>query len=105
MKGLQIVVLVSFVLLFSLVTRAQEKGQEEETDCARLLLTRCDSCHYLTRVCYRLGRKSRRSWKRTLHAMVKHGAQLTEIQFDILLACLSEPAAEAEKTCKDYLGH
>jgi hypothetical protein len=106
MQGrLIIILLVSFTLLFSLTASAQEKVQEEETKCATLLLTKCDACHYLTRVCYRVGKKSRRSWKRSLNAMVRHGTQLTEAQLDTLLACLSEPAPEAEKTCRDYLGY
>ena len=100
-----IILLVSFVPLFSLAAFAQEKVQGEETECATLLLTKCDSCHYLTRVCYRVGKKSRRSWKRTLNAMVRHGAQVTEAQLDTLLACLSDAAPEVEKTCREYLGN
>jgi len=100
-----IILLVSFAILIALAAFAQEKAREEETDCSMLLLTKCDSCHYLTRVCYRVGKKSRRSWKRSLLAMVKHGAQLTEDQLDTLLVCLSESAPEVEKTCRDYLGN
>lgn len=84
---------------------AQESVGKEDTSCATLLLTKCDSCHYLTRVCYRVGKKSKRSWKRTLKSMVRYGAKLTKEQQNILLACLSDSTGEAQSTCKKYLGN
>jgi len=99
-----------FVLMFSFfVARhsglAQERSGSEDTSCATLLLTKCDSCHYLTRVCYRLGKKSKRGWKSTLNAMIRKGAQLTMTEQKVLLECLSSPEGEAQSTCRDYLGH
>ena len=99
-----------FVLMFSLFVVchpgiAQESGGGEDTNCAALLLTKCDSCHYLTRVCYRLDKKSKRGWKRTLKVMIKRGAQLTVKEQKILLECLSSPVGEARSTCRDYLGN
>ena len=106
MKGL----LFIFVLMFFLVVvfhpgLAQESGGSEDASCAVLLLTKCDSCHYLTRVCYRLGKKSKRGWKSTLKVMIRRGALLTKNEQKVLLECLSSPEGEAQTTCRDYLGN
>ncbi len=84
---------------------AQESGGSDDTNCATLLLTKCDSCHYLTRVCYRLGKKSKRGWKSTLKVMIRIGVQLTMQEQKVLLECLSSPEGEAQSTCKEYLGN
>ena len=84
---------------------AQESKDSEDTNCTTLLLTKCDSCHYLTRVCYRIGKKSKRGWKRTVKSMVRYGVKLTKEQQEILLECLSSPEGEAQSTCKEYLGN
>jgi hypothetical protein len=100
-----IISLVLFSLLVLQVAHARAEDPPGQTECATLLLTKCDSCHYLTRVCYRVGKKNRHSWQRTLNAMVRHGAQLTTAEQDTLLACLSDAVPEVEKTCREYLGH
>lgn len=106
MKGsLFIFVLMIFLFVVCHPGIAQESGGGEDTNCAALLLTKCDSCHYLTRVCYRLDKKSKRGWKRTLKVMIKRGAQLTVKEQKILLECLSSPVGEARSTCRDYLGN
>jgi hypothetical protein len=106
MKARSVLILpVLFSLLILQPVHAGENDQAGQTECATLLLTKCVSCHYLTRVCYRVGKKSRRSWQRTLNAMVRHGARLTEAQQDTLLACLSDAGPEVEKTCREYLGN
>ena len=106
MKGpLFVVVLMIALLVFCQSVLAQESGVTEDASCKTLLLTKCDSCHYLTRVCYRLGKKSKRGWKRTLKSMIRKGTQLTMKEQKLLLECLSSPEGEAQSTCRDYLGN
>jgi hypothetical protein len=106
MKGLLFVVVPMVALLmFYQSVFAREGGVSEDLSCKTLLLTKCDSCHYLTRVCYRLGKKSKRGWKSTLKVMIRRGAQLTMQEQKVLLECLSSPEGEAQSTCKEYLGN
>jgi len=68
--------------------------------CSTLLTGRCESCHYLTRVCEKVAEnKGKWSWKRTVKNMVRQGAKLTDAEQDILVTCLSEPASEVVKLC------
>ena len=69
-------------------------------DCTTLLTGRCETCHYLTRVCDKVAEnKGKWSWKRTVKNMVRQGAKLTAAEQDILVTCLSEPAPEVVKLC------
>lgn len=68
--------------------------------CLDLLLNRCQSCHYLNRVCQKLEEKSKRRWSATLKRMVKRrGANLSEEEQDFLLDCLVTPAPDIKQEC------
>ena len=68
--------------------------------CAELLQNRCQSCHYLGRVCRQVGEKSKRRWKATLKRMVKRrGAVLNTEEQEFLLGCLLAPAPDIKKEC------
>jgi hypothetical protein len=71
----------------------------EPADCATLLRSRCEACHYNTRFCQRLGKKSLRSWKRTIKAMVGYGAKMTAEEQQTVLACLSAPTPAVQEYC------
>jgi hypothetical protein len=69
-------------------------------DCAELLLNRCQSCHYLDRVCRQVGEKSKRRWKATLKRMVqRRGVALSTEEQEFLLGCLLAPAPDIKKEC------
>lgn len=69
-------------------------------ECTTLLTERCETCHYMTRVCEKVEEnKGKWSWKRTVKNMVRQGAKLTAAEQDILVSCLSEPAPEVVKLC------
>lgn len=68
--------------------------------CETLLDTKCTSCHYLTRVCQVLGKKSKRSWKRSIKNMIRYGTKLTSEEQKILLDCLSTAPPRDKKICK-----
>ena len=87
-------------VLFCLVGSVNAKAAEEQ-ECSELLLNRCESCHYLERVCDQIGEKSERRWRSTLKRMVKRrGAQLDDKEQKFLLKCLVTPAPGIIKECK-----
>ncbi|MEA3469757.1 MAG: hypothetical protein U9R57_16255 [Thermodesulfobacteriota bacterium] len=90
---------VCLVVLFYFTGSACAQS-ESSPNCVELLQTRCQSCHYLNRVCQKLEEKSKRRWKATLKRMVKRrGATLSKAEQTFLLDCLSEPAPEVKKEC------
>lgn len=73
---------------------------ESMPGCAELLRNRCQSCHYLERVCSQVGKKSKRRWKATLKRMVKRrGAKLNKEEQPVLLDCLLTPTPDIKKEC------
>lgn len=91
---------ITGVVLLCLIGAVNAKAAEEK-NCGELLLSRCQSCHYLDRVCSQVGVKSERRWKATLKRMVKRrGAQLDDKEQKFLLKCLVTPASEIIKECK-----
>jgi hypothetical protein len=57
--------------------------------CSSIVNVKCTKCHYKTRICAALGKKSPGKWVRTINLMVKNGAQLTEDEKNKVIACLS----------------
>jgi len=92
-KFVSLVALVMLCLLAGSVSAGSES--EKGSECRELLLNRCQSCHYLERICSKVGEKSKRGWKATLKRMVKRrGAELNAGEQVVLLECLhtSDPA-------------
>ncbi|MBU0729826.1 MAG: hypothetical protein KKE17_11915 [Proteobacteria bacterium] len=71
-----------------------------ENRCGPLLETQCEQCHYKTRICQSLGKKSKWKWRNTIRAMVKKGAKLTREEEKILVECLHSLLPGAEIACK-----
>lgn len=80
-----------------------------EENCIQLLTTRCETCHYLTRVCQKVDKEQNKkswfggaagTWKRTIKNMVKQGAKLNKEEENILVECLSKPTQEVLNVCK-----
>lgn len=93
-------------LTVGLLLSSSVMGQE---DCIQLLTKRCETCHYLTRVCEKVDKErnkkswfggSEGTWKRTVKNMVKQGAQLNDAEEIILVNCLSKPTPEVLGLCK-----
>jgi len=69
-------------------------------DCTTLLTGRCETCHYLTRVCDKVGEnKGKWFWKRTVKNMVMLGAKLNPAEQEALLNCLHEATPEVLLVC------
>jgi hypothetical protein len=78
------------------VFAASESGSE----CRELLVAKCQTCHYLERVCSKVGKKSKRRWKATVKRMVKRrGAELEVDEQMLLVQCLSAPDQGVLKEC------
>ncbi len=88
------------VLLTHFLTGINTARAASEPDCAALLRNRCQSCHYLDRVCSQVSKKSKRNWKATLKRMVKRrGAELSKEEQVFLVNCLLLPAPDIKKEC------
>ena len=95
-------------LMLGLLLSSLVLGQEE---CTQLLTKRCETCHYMTRVCQKVDKERNKkswfggspgtgTWKRTIKNMVKQGAQLNKAEENILVECLSKPSPEVLSLCK-----
>ena len=93
--------IVFFFLVFLFIGFSSNAASfdTKEEDCKVLLKTRCDSCHYRTRICQVLGKKSRSSWRRTMKTMIRYGVKLTKAQQKILVDCLYKAPKKAEFVC------
>jgi len=100
-KSIAGITIPGLLLLFSIFFSVP--GYTGENQCSTLLLNRCEVCHYLTRVCERLDKKSKRGWERTIRTMVRRGARLTPDEQLILAECLADPSPDVQDTCKKYL--
>jgi len=96
----KVIILAFFVLLF-LLPAAGAFGKEKDSACIALLVDKCRECHYMTRICQSLDKKSKWAWKRTIRTMVKRGAQLSRMQEEQILNCLSSKAADVVAFCEN----
>ena len=76
----------SFVL-FADQLQAENVDQLEKNSCELLLVEQCSTCHYLTRVCQKLGKKSKGDWRRSVKRMVRKGAVLSKTEQKLLVSC------------------
>lgn len=72
----------------------------EEKDCASILASRCDECHYRSRICALLGKRSKRQWHRIINNMMDYGAKITDEQREILTNCLYSAPPDADYVCQ-----
>lgn len=84
-------------MLLALGPAAQAQANEE---CGAIISARCEACHYKSRICQNLGKKSARGWQRTMRNMVRHGAKITEAERKTLIECLANAAPGADFACK-----
>ena len=88
---------VWFLLLFFFVTTSPAAPP---TNCEELLMNKCLSCHYETRICQKVKkRKGKRSWARTIKSMVRHGAVVNKGEQKTLVNCLSSADQTVLELC------
>lgn len=69
-------------------------------DCTANVLAACSTCHYQSRICEKLDKKSKREWKVTLKRMLRYGLVLDEAQQDSMLECLVSLKKDRGRLCK-----
>lgn len=84
-------------LLLSITAFCQENTVKS---CGTLLVERCEKCHYSTRVCQVLEKKSLRKWKKTMSRMIRYGAVLTPAEESFLVDCLFSAKAGDKDICR-----
>ncbi|MEN8135285.1 MAG: hypothetical protein ABFS18_07080 [Thermodesulfobacteriota bacterium] len=67
--------------------------------CCELLEQKCTSCHYKSRICDKVGKKNRRSWKNTTKRMIRYGLKLDKSEVDKITDCLVALEENSEKFC------
>ena len=94
--------LIIFFLSVILALALNSAAVRADENCAELVTTRCELCHYKTRICEKLGKKSKSSWKRTVKTMVRYGAKLSKGEQKQLIRCLSKPDAGISALCEGF---
>ena len=93
-KRITTIALICSALL--LLTSA--KGLAAEP-CTELILENCTRCHYSTRICEKLGKKSKRAWKSTMKRMVRYGLALDKDIMKEITNCLVDMPPETKGVC------
>jgi endonuclease III len=69
--------------------------------CIELVQAKCITCHFETRVCQKLQKnKGKRSWKRTIKSMVRHGTKLSKAEQKELVQCFVTRDPKILSLCK-----
>ena len=68
--------------------------------CGEILVSVCSKCHNITRICQRLGTRSKREWRNTSNAMIRNGARLGPEEQDKLIDCLEQQSEDIKALCK-----
>ncbi|MCB2183394.1 MAG: hypothetical protein KQH63_15275 [Desulfobulbaceae bacterium] len=87
---------LSLVVLFSFTPASVSAA----SDCTTIITERCETCHYKTRICRKLGVKSKGQWKRTVKNMVHYGAELNKDEMKMLVTCLDTQDKSIVNLCE-----
>lgn len=68
--------------------------------CAALLTAKCTECHATTRICEKLGKKSKARWQRSIERMTARGAKLNAEESAALLVCLDGGGSDLQSACR-----
>lgn len=86
---------LTVAVAFLLLSSPLQAGQE----CLEMLTQNCTSCHYKTRICDKIGKKNRRSWKNTAKRMARYGLKLDKADLDQVTECLVALEENPGKFC------
>jgi hypothetical protein len=101
--GIFFAVVSVFVIHGSLIGAAEHVRQEQSQSksvCEEILVAKCSDCHHLTRVCQKLGKKSKGDWRRSIKRMIRKGAVLSKDEQKILVQCMYKQQEGAQKACQ-----
>lgn len=91
---------IAQVLAISWVVLATTIPVRANQGCADKVMATCTKCHIQTRICEKLGKKSKRDWKVTLKRMLRYGLVLNETDQDNMLKCLLSLEKNSGNLCK-----
>lgn len=91
---------IILILALCIATLPPARPAPAAQGCVAELMAHCTSCHYQSRICEKLGQKSKREWKATLTRMLRYGLVLDEAGQDTLLKCLVDLKKDSGKLCK-----
>jgi hypothetical protein len=69
-------------------------------ECQGILVNKCSDCHHLTRICQKLGKKSKGDWRRSIKRMIRKGTVLSKEEQKLLVQCLHKQQEGAKKACQ-----
>lgn len=78
----------------------QSLSSSDGGKCDALLTARCTVCHNTTRICEKLGKKSKSRWQRTIDRMTARGAKLNAEEAAALLVCLDSGTKDLQSACR-----
>jgi len=68
--------------------------------CGELVKSKCLACHYETRICQKIKKgRGKGSWKKTIKAMIRHGAVIGKADQKHLITCLSTADSKVLELC------
>jgi hypothetical protein len=91
------------IMICSGSTKAENNRQSESqpvSECEEILIAKCSDCHHLTRVCQKLGKKSKGDWRRSIKRMIRKGAVLSKEEQKLLVTCMHKQQEGAKKACQ-----
>lgn len=94
MKEFSIIAAVVFSLCLS------SPALSADASCLEKLEQNCTSCHYNTRICKKITKKNKRSWKSTVKRMLRYGMKMTKSEQSDIVDCLLELKKDSEEFCK-----
>ena len=94
MRPLSIITTIVFVLIIGTPAHSAEQT------CLEKLEKDCTSCHYNTRICKKIEKKSKRAWKSTVKRMLRYGMKMDKKEQSDIVDCLLELKKDSEQFCK-----
>lgn len=89
-----VILLVMGLLVPALSAKAANEG------CLELIMNNCTSCHYQTRICEKIDKKSKRAWKKSIKRMLRYGLKMDKRTQGKAVDCLLSMKKEDPGLCK-----
>ena len=104
MSRRSLMIVMGLVLLVAVAPARAELQQlpeyQPQAQCLSLVEQECQGCHYLSRVCRKLDKKTKRGWKATMRVMLRRGAVISKEDQKKIIDCLVEPTPALQAACK-----
>lgn len=88
-----------FLTIFSIALMSAIPARANK-ECTDKVMASCTKCHYQTRICEKLGKKSQRDWKVTTKRMIRYGLILSDSEQESIVKCLLALGKDSGDLCK-----